>query len=633
MRIAEFDVWRPGYGGASVKVYEAGTTTLAPVFSDEACTVGAANPQILLSWSDAAGNLYGKFAQPIYTNVAYQININSTDQTGIDRPPLTELDGVDASAAEVTPTDGGEVTTLADLASRYFDIRNSGPLSPTDSATNTTTFENAIGIASAAGGGHVIVPPGTWPVIALSLPPNVVLEGFGRGVTTITSQTNANVLTLTGDRAGLAHLTLDGIDLIASSVGVYAVNRSETVFDDAEVKRFDTGMWFKGGHRNHWRDLYLSGCNINAKLHGDSDSGATGLGDLFRNNDWTGGKVDLENTDGVQLFYKDKRCSHWVLRQVGFENSSGMAVRISGARLGAFEGCWWLGNTGNVSIADDSDTSNAARLNNTCEDIAFRRCLMGPADGSTSPPPAGGMVTIAGTALDIVFDQCEFQGVAITLNSPQNAIQVRDCLEDSNVTLSGDGTKWIRIKSMNRGASFGLTSGAVATRAWSETLKPGQIAYVEAKILGIQRDGVDVAQYHIARQVKRPGSTLPYDTRTVTFTVGTIVTGQTSGATARILADTNSTSSGVFTLKDIIGAFTIGETMTDTAGGSARCAGAQTDQDAVALAGLLTIATAFEDDSSWDATIDVNSGDVRVMVTGDTAMNIEWTVDVEMTTN
>ncbi len=35
VRISEFDTWRPGYGGSVVRVYVAGTTTLADIFTDE----------------------------------------------------------------------------------------------------------------------------------------------------------------------------------------------------------------------------------------------------------------------------------------------------------------------------------------------------------------------------------------------------------------------------------------------------------------------------------------------------------------------------------------------------------------------------------------------------------------------
>src|SRR5260370_399528 len=306
-------------------------------------------------------------------------------------------------------------------------------------------------------------------------------------------------------------MTLEGINLVATSVGIYGINRNEVVFRDAEIKRFDTGLWLKGGKRSAWKDLYLSGCNINAKLHGDTDVGTTNWGDVFRHNEWIGGKCELANTDGLQLWYKDKRCSHFAIRDVGFENCPGMALRINGARYGTFEGCWWIGNTGHIDIHDDANAGNAPRVDTTCLDLPFRRCS-------------------------------------------------------------------------------------------------------------------------IACSAKRPASTMLYDTRTATFTVGTVLTGQSSGATARLLADTNGAGTGTLTLKDIKGVFTVGETITDSSGGSGRCAGAQVDQAAVLLGAVLAVRPARQDDVAWVANIDVQGGDVRVTVTGKAATTIEWTVDVYLVT-
>lgn len=628
LRIAEFDTWRPGYAGASVKVLQAGTSTLALIFFDEALTLAAPNPQGLASTTDANNQSYGKFAAPIYVGGPYTLSINSIDTTGVVRPPLTTLAGQDASQAVVTPTGGAGAPKLADIVARRVDIRNFGVLDPATAAANTVILANAIGAAAALGGGRVLIQPGTWPFTTLQLPANVILEGYGRGVTTLTSQNAGNVITLAGDRAGLERITLDGVNLIATSVGIYGINRAEVVFRDAEIKRFDTCLWLKGGHRNSWKDLYLSGGNINAKLHGDTDVGTTNLGDVYRNNEWIGGKVELANTDGLQLFYKDKRCSHFVVRDVGFENSPGMALRINGARFGTFEGCWWIGNGGHIDIHDDANSGNAARVDNTCLDITFRRGMVGPAPGLTN----AGTIAIAGLAQNIVFEQMELDGVAITLNSPSNSIQVRDCVEDSFVTLAGDGTKWIRRRSQNMGASFGVTSDATLTPAWRETLAPGQVVMVEATIVAKQRNGINTAEYWVAASAKRPGSTMLYDTRTATFNLGTVITGQASGATARITADTNGVGTGTLTLTDIKGVFTIGEIITDSSGGSGRCAGAQVDQAAVLLGAVLPIRAARTDDAAWVVNIDVAGGDVRVTVTGKAATTIEWTVDVYLVT-
>jgi len=57
--------------------------------------------------------------------------------------------------------------------------------------------------------------------------------------------------------------------------------------------------------------------------------------------------------------------------------------------------------------------------------------------------------------------------------------------------------------------------------------------------------------------------TLDYDGQTQNFTVGALVVGQTSGAVARIIADSDSGSAGTLTLYDVRGEFEDDETIKD----------------------------------------------------------------------
>lgn len=66
-----------------------------------------------------------------------------------------------------------------------------------------------------------------------------------------------------------------------------------------------------------------------------------------------------------------------------------------------------------------------------------------------------------------------------------------------------------------------------------------------------------------------PLNSLPYDTQTGNFTTGQILTGGTSGATARIVADTDGGATGTLTLEFIQGIFSDNETITDEGSGSA----------------------------------------------------------------
>ena len=63
--------------------------------------------------------------------------------------------------------------------------------------------------------------------------------------------------------------------------------------------------------------------------------------------------------------------------------------------------------------------------------------------------------------------------------------------------------------------------------------------------------------------------TLDYDAQTANFTVGSVLTGGTAGATGTILADNDAGGSGTLTLERVLGVFDDNETITDAVTGSA----------------------------------------------------------------
>ena len=88
-RISEFDLWQPGYAGAVVRVYIAGTTTLASIYTDEALSVAASNPQTLSS-TTINGDTYGKFAAPLKSSTyASTKNAPTRRPTRHELPPRT----------------------------------------------------------------------------------------------------------------------------------------------------------------------------------------------------------------------------------------------------------------------------------------------------------------------------------------------------------------------------------------------------------------------------------------------------------------------------------------------------------------------------------------------------------------
>lgn len=617
MRIAEFDLWQPGYGGAVVSIYIAGTTSLATVYTDEAMTAEADNPQTLQSRT-LAGQDYGKFAQSLYTAQSYQLSIDAEETTGVQRPAMTSLSGEDASSAEVTPSGGTQGNTLADILGRRVWLEDFGDISGS-ATSNTTLLSAAIAAAAANGAGQVMLPPGNIDFTQISLTGGVVLVGYGRDSTFLRSQYAGDVVTFTGDGAGFRSLTLDGVSLQAGSVGVASTANDKTVFDDVLIKRFETGAHFKGGRYANWREFSIDNCVDGLKGHGDANSAdPLNPGDEFRNNRWDGGLVTTCTGIGVELSYEDAQVAHNNFR-IGFESNTGTAIKINGARFTDLRACEWASNTTNWTIQDDSLTTVT---NNTVIGLRF-----------TGGEVSGGAGSFTGTCQDVVLQGLQLAGCTVTMTLVDNAIVAEDCIEDSAVSISGaDGKKWLRRQRTynNDPASSGVTTDATATTAWEMTLEPGQVVELQAKVIGRQRNGTGYACYHIGRFARRPGADLAYDTQTGNFTVGDVITGATSGAKARIIADADSGATGTLTLQDIVGTFQDNEAIADTGTGAALVNGSISSPSAALLGSTTSIQTGVESAAAWAADFAVTGANVEVQVTGEAAKTIEWTVSVEV---
>lgn len=614
-RLLDYDTWVAGAQGATVFVRKANSTALAAIFSDEAATIALANPQTLLD-STINGLRAGKWAQPVYTNEAVEIETEDLNKSAIIRPPLTTLVGEVADDATVRPVGGDtDVALKIAMANVAVVVENFfGPLSGTDSASNTTKIAAAAGIVAANGGGYVVLPAGTYPFTSLNLAQGVVLLGQGVDVTNLTSQSTGNVIILSGYRAGLERLTLNGIDRQAGSVGVYAKNQNEIRFDQALIRSFDVGLHMKGAANCEWYSFTLKANNIGAKLHGDSDASGGGDGDEFAFNSWFGGQV-IENIQiGVELSYEDKRCFHNSIHGVGFGENLGKALRINGAMftdLGDFN---FFGNTTDIEILDDDDTT--AQDNKV---IGFH---------ANHGRINAGIVLLQDTCQDVIFEKTEIDSVTVTLTNVKNNVLALDCIE-RDVNLGGnDAVRWQRERSTQAGASAGITTNNVATKAWSTELDPGQVVYCDATVIGNGLNNIDRAVYRIGAGAVRPGSTLMYDGLASAFTPGAILTGATSGAMALITAD-NTTDT--LTLREISGEFENNEQITDDAGGDALANGILVPQAVVLdTVGVSVLRTAYETNANWAATFVANGTELEVHVTGDTGQNVAWEVHVEV---
>lgn len=617
-RIADFDTWRPGYGLATVQIYRANSTVLADVFHDEACTVPAANPQTLQE-KTVDGVSYGKFAQPLYVAQAYELKINSVDATGIERPSLTSLAEEDASLALVLPTGADQAGVLADHLARRIDVRDYGAFievggQAASSSANTAAMVGAIGAATSRGGGIVEVPGGTFDTLPFSIPVGVTVRGRGRNATILQCTQGGNFVTLVGDTARIEGITLDGLAKTVTSVGVYSLGRNRPRLRDVLVKRFEVGVYYRGGEMPEFELFDVEDCSFGVRLHGDNDTNNGGNGTTMYAPFWRGGSAKYCSLAALELKNVDLPCIEAAIERVGFDTNIETAVRIEGGRKVRFRDCWWVGNTDNLDIVDGTPEN----VTNTVQDVVI--------DGGRI---AGGRIKLKGTLESVAFQRVDIEEVEVNITTPKHHIQVQDCRE-TDVTLTGATYAWLRSRTDRRGASAGFTTDAAATKAWAITLVPGQHVYLEAKVIGRGRNNSNRAFYHLAVSARRPGATLAYDTQTGNFTPGNIVTGQTSGASGRITGDTDNGTTGALGLQDVIGAFVDNEIITDGASGSATVNGALTFADAALEGAVTSLRPAQEIVAGWDATFVANGPEIELRVTGSAAQTVEWIVDVDV---
>lgn len=618
-RLIDFDTWRPGYGGATVTIYLAGTTAPAPVYTDEALSVAADNPQTLqnIVISNIA---YGMWDAPLYVGVAVELNVNGTETGGVIRPPITDLVGEDISNASLwRDGEGGEggatQTTPALVLQRTIYATDFGPLA-NNAATNALTLTTAINEASGLSGSDVMIPAGSYPFTSLNLPAGVILRGAGREATTLVSVTGNTVIDITGDAAGLRDLTLDGSTRVNNSIGVRSIGNNEVRFDNVLVKRFATGLHFKGAQRCQWSGLTIDSCTTGAKLHGDTDAGGGSDGGTFQFNRWIGGLVENCITLGVELSYEDALCGENLLVGVGFEGSVATALKVNGARYTSLIGCWMKDNAANLVLQDDGDTTPAARALNTV--IGFNMLNGYIEDGSLS---------LTGYCSNIKFDQVFFKGteVPVSLSSVQRNIAVVDC-DESPVTFTGsDQKRWTRYSSASVGQTFTITTDDSWTKVWSMPLEPGQVCFLEGKVAGTGQNTVDSGEFWKAVSAKRPGSTLDVTGVTTVWTVGDTLQGATSGVTA-LLVDTNITgTTGDITLILISGAFIDGETINGTtAPGVGVANGTLTAHDAVLKGAVLDVRADRKDNVNWGCTFVASGPDIELQAVGDVDVVVRW---------
>jgi hypothetical protein len=621
--VVEFDLWVEGYAGAEIRILVAGTTTLAPVFSDIQMTVAVANPVILDSKTDAAGRTYGRFPSRYYTPVAYYVEKGS-DQSGIHRPPISTLAGENASFAFSTAGKGKQLRRLTD---RFGDVINALDFgdfktqATGSAATNTATLEKAIGAAASDGGGFVRLPAGTYPIGPFELPEGVIPIGAGRGITVLTASTNTALVTITGNRAGLAQLTLDGLDLTTGSEGIRGKSSNLILLGNAEIKRFETGLIFLGGLDHVYRNLFLTNNGLGARFLGDADQVNGGGGSEFTGLDWRGGAIELSTDTAIEFSVVDRPVRHNLIADLNIADNVGdFGLLLHGARFMRVQGCYWDGNTNNLRIEDEQDP--------LVEDRTASNVVL------TGGQMVGGTVSFDGQCEDVRLDSMEIDGVTAEMNVPNYPILVADC-QQNGVTIEGAAPeKWQVWRAINRGAVGSMTSSGTAIVGWKHKMGAGDLAIIKGEIVARQINGNDHAAFDVIQMARCLPATLPFDANTSNFTLGRVVQGQTSGAVGRLVAQADGGDSGTLSLIDVTGTFLDDEVLIEQSGTGVALVNGYITQGTVSLLSGTVVVAQFRSAtaSTWGVSFDALQQEARLILTGEAGKTIEWTESMRVTT-
>ena len=344
-----------------------------------------------------------------------------------------------------------------------------------------------------------------------------------------------------------------------------------------------------------------------------------GTGGVIRNVNWRGGGINLCTTAGFQATFFDSVTEGIVLSGLQITDNIGNAILLNGARNLRIEGGLVRTSEGQTALKIQDDANLALRADNTTDHLTFDGVIFD-----------GGTMKFNGTCASVEFARSDFRGVSFDMSVPDEPIVLRDCIEDADTTTTGDTTKLVRVYSTDDQTAIGNTSDNVPTVAWSVTLESGAFGFYQAEVVAQQQDGIKGGFFWVACGAYRPGATLAFNLQTDNFTAGATVSAATSGATARIIAVTQSAGSGTLTLGDISGTFVTGEVLTDDEGGYARADGTISTSNAALDGGGNTAvrADALINSAAYDAYWEVSGAKMRLMVVGATSEAVQWTCRV-----
>lgn len=607
--VSEFDLWRAEYAGKIITVRRANTTTKADLYYDINLTEAAENPQTLLSrkFGDV---YYGKFERPVYTPHAYSLAYGTTDETAIQRPPIITLDGEDAGGAVVTPEGGLVASPLEELLSRVIYATDDGVFTVSPSE-NASIINRAIGRAGARGGGTVFLPPGRWQITSVSIPAGVTLRGNGIGSTVLYSTVAGAVVTIAGDGARVEDMTLDGVNVVSGSIGVYSKGNDNIGMRSVELLRFADNMLVRGGRRIFLDDVRTSLATRGAAFYGSLD---TAGGDEIRDLRWVGGYARSTTEAAIVLEYVDMAVQHCRLADLDVRGNLTDGVKVIGSRFTRLSECIFTDNARHLSIDDDTPVG----ADNFIQGLLAEDCEF-----------VNGGVRVRGTALQCLFDRSEFQNVEVDVaTTADNPIILRDCVEDADVAFTGDGTKVWRQSTASGGQTKGSTVDDTPIKAISFPMEPGETAIFRFRAIANQVDGEGHAVFVGTQGARRDTSDLSYDGGLIQMSVGDAIVGATSGATGTVTA-IGALASGTASLRLISGEFEDNEAIQVGGTTHAFVNGTITPHDAAMIGSLVMEIETLVNFTAGDAVLTAVDQEVQLTLTGKDSITTIWTAFLE----
>lgn len=248
-----------------------------------------------------------------------------------------------------------------DIISRFNDIEDVKQHNALgdDAADDGAEIQAAIDAAETAGGGIVVIPRGTYKfATTLTLPPNVILRGYGYGVSVLKYTGSAIAFDVNDGGAGNVSYesSIEDLKIIddgTGTSGLRLVGASHFAIIRCRVTGFTSGVHFQGSAARPVTGIKITDCSIDGNVNGITADTANNTNNQIR---VEGCRIASNSTRGVE-HNVDARA--WT-----FINNDIAGNTVGGMRLAWCIGCKIIGNYFEETAAVTSIEFNPA-LNQT----------------------------------------------------------------------------------------------------------------------------------------------------------------------------------------------------------------------------------------------------------------------------